>query len=1011
MALTYGGKRKPGGMGPRTPLDPLEQQLTDRIAAVLRALRNSTDVDAYVRAIQSLDPDALERLLVRVEMGALGARIEETLRNVVVTGGSAEGQRIIRETPRVPSPFEALQYPGRVLPSGIIVPPGLAPPPDVEFTVATQRPDLFEYVDRRATEYARTRAANLVVQVDSANRLAIRRVIHESFTQPATADQTARKLRSMVGLHTRWARAVMNFDDVNYRRFLKDGMTQEAARARADVLTKRYSDRLIRRRAEMIARTEIQQAQNWGRQAAWDGGSKAGYVDMASMKEWRTAPMGSQYGPPCPICTELRGTRVPYNGTFANGYEMPPAHPHCFVAGTIVDGPRVTGSTARWFEGEVVELGLSEGPGLTGTPNHPVLTTRGWVALGEIREGDEVIRNAGLQRAAASVSPHDDQHPARIENVADAVGRAGGVPSREVPVAGPDFHGDGAGSEVAVVRADRLLGDHLAPEVEEPSCEHRLAPAAVGALRLDAGGDPLAMERALLGASDGGMGGLGVGAALLRGASGGHDAVRVAEPSGLGASVPQDANDDVPARPESVRERLHRLAPEVSLSDLFRCGVDVVTSVVRRAFAGHVYNLETVDGWYSANGIVVHNCRCTAVLVPPSRGLTGQPSQDMDSWLTELDALDAESIAEYDAVRKHGDPSRPGYAQLHPTGRHSVTSQKDRVANALRTGEAMGLGWPCPPEIKAAFDQAVKDADTEYDMNPAGARMFRASHDALHDEARRFAIEAGMPGDDAPHGDMSSADIYADAIVNRARMVRRQQDAYQSDEDNDVDDAGSATLLDVRKGGVVLVAVHPDTALQIVADGRIKTQFETGGSNGALDPDYRAVQETAVFDHHPASPVRTVYGYVASEDMGIDPRTAGPSQYGEARLEMVPSVRAVSSMTAGDTLGYNSTPIPMTGEIPDGDRGVHAAMGRVNIPGYSRDVNEELRYQSVDEWTQEQDNYFEAQIHADVTTEMIAKVHWPRRLYDSSMPSDRARALFEAEGIEFEEYDPDDYAY
>jgi len=673
VALVFGGKRKPGGMGPRTPLDPLEQQLTDRIAAVLRALRNSTDVDAYVHVMQRLDPEALERLLMRVELGGLGDRIEETLRGVVITGGSAEGQRIIRETPRVPSPFEALQYPGRVLPSGIIVPPGMAPPPDVEFTIASQRPDLFSYVDHRATEYARVRAANLVVEVDSANRLAIRRVIHESFTQPATADQTARKLRSMVGLHTRWARAVVNFDDANYRRFLNDGMTQEAARARADVLTKRYSDRLIRRRAEMIARTEIQQAQNWGRQAAWDGGAKAGYVDMASMKEWRTAPMGSQYGPPCRICTELRGTRVPYNGTFANGHEMPPAHPHCFVAGTIVDGPAVTGSTARWFEGEVVELRLSEGPGLTGTPNHPVLTTRGWVALGEIREGDEVIRNAAFQRAAAGIGPDDDQHPARIENVANAVGRAGGVPSREVPVAGPDFHGDGAGSEVAVVRADRLLGDDVPSEVEEPACQHRLTPAAVGTLRLDTGSEPLPVGGALSTAPDGVVGSPHVGAVLLGSPVRGHEAVRVGQPSGLRAGDPQDSGDDVPAHPESLRERLHRLAPEVSLGDLLRCGVDVVTSIGRSVFAGHVYNLETVDGWYSANGIVVHNCRCTAVLIPPSRGLTGLPSQDMDSWLEQLDELDAESIAEYDAVAKHGDPSRPGYHLLHPNSRAAST--------------------------------------------------------------------------------------------------------------------------------------------------------------------------------------------------------------------------------------------------------------------------------------------------------------------------------------------------
>jgi hypothetical protein len=34
------------------------------------------------------------------------------------------------------------------------------------------------------------------------------------------------------------------------------------------------------------------------------------------------------------------------------------------------------------------------------------------------------------------------------------------------------------------------------------------------------------------------------------------------------------------------------------------------------------------------------HCRCTAVLIPPSRGLTGLPSQDMDRWLAELRLMD-----------------------------------------------------------------------------------------------------------------------------------------------------------------------------------------------------------------------------------------------------------------------------------------------------------------------------------------------------------------------------------
>jgi hypothetical protein len=38
---------------------------------------------------------------------------------------------------------------------------------------------------------------------------------------------------------------------------------------------------------------------------------------------------------------------------------------------------------------------------------------------------------------------------------------------------------------------------------------------------------------------------------------------------------------------------------------------DEVVEVNRSEFSGYVYNLETRDGWYVADGIVTHNCRCS----------------------------------------------------------------------------------------------------------------------------------------------------------------------------------------------------------------------------------------------------------------------------------------------------------------------------------------------------------------------------------------------------------------
>lgn len=343
MALTIGGRRL-GGNGPAQPLDPQEQRLADRVALALRSIQKVMDPEAYVQAIRALDPDLLERLLAEINVEGISRLLDDTLRGIVMSGSTAEARRIIRDTPRLQPPVGAgLEYGGQVLPSGIILPTSqTSPPPDIEFAIEQPVDRMFRVIDTRARDYAQFRSAALVREVTDSNRLAIRRVVAQAFTGPTpkTVDQTARTLRQVVGLHTRWANAVQRFDDENVARLIKGGMSVDEARARQDVLTKRYRDKLIRRRAEMIARTEIQTAQNYAREASWDALNRTGLVDGQSMKRWVTAPIASRYGPPCPECQEQAGKEVPWNGTFSNGRSMPPAHPHCRCTAVIVPPSR-----------------------------------------------------------------------------------------------------------------------------------------------------------------------------------------------------------------------------------------------------------------------------------------------------------------------------------------------------------------------------------------------------------------------------------------------------------------------------------------------------------------------------------------------------------------------------------------------------------------------------------------------------------------------------------------------
>ena len=344
MALIIGGSRRgrQGGGPPATPLDPLEQLLVDRLVRTMNATAATMDISAFSSAISNLDPDLLERLLQEINVDRLRDLIEDSLRGVVMSGATTEATNIIRNTPRIgQNPFTALEYGGRVLPSGIVVPTSLIPPtPDLEFVIEAPADRMFNFIDQRASDYARLRSAQLVTSINESNRLAIRQVISTAFTGPRTVDQTARALRDIVGLHPRWARAVERFRETNMQNFIRDGMTVDNATSLVDEMAGKYRKKLIRRRSEMIARTEVQQAQNFGRQASWQASDRSGLLDARSEKEWRTAPRGSRYGPPCDVCTRLQGQRVPWNGSFSNGYSMPPAHPHCRCTAVLVPPTR-----------------------------------------------------------------------------------------------------------------------------------------------------------------------------------------------------------------------------------------------------------------------------------------------------------------------------------------------------------------------------------------------------------------------------------------------------------------------------------------------------------------------------------------------------------------------------------------------------------------------------------------------------------------------------------------------
>lgn len=342
--------------------------------------------------------------------------------------------------------------------------------------------------------------------------------------------------------------------------------------------------------------------------------------------------------PSCARCAIMAGRFYKWNRGFKR-------HPRCFPAGVTVSGPQTLAATRRWFEGELVILATASGQELTLTGNHPVLTSRGWVPANLLKEGDEVVRSTRPKGATPLVVPDHQQMPSPIEDVWSAL-RVSGL--SRMPTSAEDFHGDGGHGEVDVVATNGFLGHERDFSLAHERGEQALTFGSHATDPLDRLRVPLLGLLGVDRASGGDMGGLGLRSAFALGHSGcahqpgfaassdryscGHEAGtdyvpahfvepsqgELAFPCEVSAADLLDRQGQGPSRWDSSggtstgqdaiadarvgRDLLFRLSGQVEL--------DRVVESRRISWSGHVFNLNSSEGWFAANGLIVSNCDC-----------------------------------------------------------------------------------------------------------------------------------------------------------------------------------------------------------------------------------------------------------------------------------------------------------------------------------------------------------------------------------------------------------------
>jgi SPP1 gp7 family putative phage head morphogenesis protein len=321
---------------------------------------------------------------------------------------------------------------------------------------------------------------------------------------------------------------------------------------------------------------------------------------------------------------------------------------NCFPGDTIVSCP--SGIEKLWrapYSGDVIDIEIEGGVAVSATPNHPILTKRGWVAMGLLNVGDELVQNIASEQPA-TVHPNVNDNVSTFENVFNAAA-SDGINSRAFNL---DFHGDVINDYVDVVTVNRNLDIDI----------HALGAQGVGYFGLSGtnsgitDGVPSVPPEIRESSFPSFLDQLGP----LLGTSFTHSDVHsVRAIPGCNSGGDQSPANNIPVKLEIVRDPL--LAPPLinvepqqfinrdymaetsrgvlgpqstagqavgqSSSGTLELNADgshgsslgnklcrVIKKRVRK-FSGHVFTLQAKDGWYAVTvaNIIAKNCRCVAL--------------------------------------------------------------------------------------------------------------------------------------------------------------------------------------------------------------------------------------------------------------------------------------------------------------------------------------------------------------------------------------------------------------
>jgi hypothetical protein len=467
----------------------------------------------------------------------------------------------------------------------------------------------FNAIDPHAVEYAKRASGLLITEVMDEQKAVVSAVIAQSQTGALTWQEAAARIKQTIGLTERQATAL--------ERYRQEVTAEGRASAQVSRMVEKYRKQLLTARATLIARHETLTATNEGRLQAMREAIRQGGMPMnRTVRKWITAHDERV----CPICGPMDGEEVRADSPWSveiPGTKSKPAttvecwvpqeaHVQCLLPHMRVAGSFIAG-LCGWYDGPIYEIETAKGYRLTVTANHPIATMQGLVPAYAISHGDDILTDSAPIWGALPFGDGDnDQAPVPIKNVVEAL-RTHGTSSAKVGRL--DLHGDARwiNGEIEIVGSNRNRVIDSDPHTTQFSSEYILHGGTVQ--------QPLIrhLSRSQFlseGANSSSRSGPRMSALTLDKRTVEFQALpfqefRIGSSSDGYPTLDEAARQGGAAYAEFRRQLLHGSAAQITS--------DCVIHVNQSSYSGHVYDLQSSNGFIIAEGIVISNCRCSFV--------------------------------------------------------------------------------------------------------------------------------------------------------------------------------------------------------------------------------------------------------------------------------------------------------------------------------------------------------------------------------------------------------------